>query len=511
MAGTGHADGPTSLLIENALLVDGTGTAPRRGDLRIAGGLIAAVGELEPQPGETVLDASSLALAPGFIDTHSHSEDELFEEPDALAAVSQGITTVVIGQDGASPFPLTSFWSALEESPAAVNVASFTGHGNLRQEVLGDDFRRPATPKEIRRMAALLDEDLRAGSLGLSTGLEYEPGIYAESEEILRLGQRVADVGGRYISHLRSEDRDFWAAVEEVLLVGERTGLPVQISHIKLGMRRHWGQARRLLERLDEARRKGIDVTADLYPYAYWHSSMTVLFPERNFDDQQAAEMVLREIVPPEHLLIPEFEPRPGVEGKTLAEIARGEGKEPAVVLLDLVRLAAKAIDAVEGGPVRESVIATSMHEDDIVQLMLWPHTNFCTDGALHDMHPRAAGSMPRVLGRYVRERGILSLEQAVQKMTALPARHMGLTDRGLLLPGYTADMVLFDPATVIDTATLEEPRARARGIERVWVAGEIVYQDGHSTGRRPGVPLLRDVSARPGKEGSRKNQQRKK
>jgi N-acyl-D-amino-acid deacylase len=482
--------GDPALRIVNALLIDGTGAPPRPGSLRIVGDRITAVGDLEPLPGETVLDAKGLALAPGFIDTHSHAVSDLAEIPGATGAVSQGITTVVGGQDGGSPYPLSESFARLESSPVAVNVASYTGHGTLREKVMGEDFRRAATAAEIAGMSRLLESDLKAGSLGLSSGLEYDPGIYSARAELIDLARVAARYGGRYISHIRSEDRKFWEAIDEILAIGREAKLPVQISHVKLAMKTLWTQAPQLLAKLNEARSQGIDVTADIYPYLYWHSSLTVLFPDRDFENLAEARKILAEIAPPEGLLLGRYLPNPAYVGRTVADIAKERGEAPEVTLVALIRDA--QVLRRQGKEGVESVIATSMIESDLEALLAWPHTNLCTDGELDGRHPRGFGSYPRVLGRYVRERHGLRLEEAVYKMTGLAADHMGIKDRGRLVPGAYADLVLFDPATVIDRATTTDPHALAAGIERVWVNGRPVFVNGAATGQRPGRVLRR-------------------
>jgi N-acyl-D-aspartate/D-glutamate deacylase/CubicO group peptidase (beta-lactamase class C family) len=479
-----------SLLIRNATIVDGTGAKRRRGDLRIVGDRIEAVGRLAPRPGEATLDALGRVLAPGFIDTHSHADEGLGEHPDALGAVSQGITTIVGGQDGASIVPLADYFARLEWAPTSVNVASYVGHGTLRGQVMGEDFRRKATAAEIAAMAELLDPEMAAGALGLSTGLEYDPGIYSSREEVIELARVAARHGGRYISHVRSEDRQFWDAIEELLEIGRAAQIPVQISHVKLAMRSLWGEAPRLLARLDRARREGIDVTADIYPYLYWHSTLTVLFPERDFDNLEAAQLVLDQIAPADGLLLGRYLPEPAWAGKTVAEVAQLRGETPAATLVELIRRA-QLMEA-SGVEDVESVIGTSMREDDVERLLRWKETNLCTDGELDGRHPRGFGAYPRVLGRYVRERQLLSLETAIHKMTALAADHVGIRDRGRLVPGAFADLVLFDLATVADRATTSEPQALSAGIDRVWVNGQVVYADRETTWARPGTALHR-------------------
>jgi len=483
-------DSARTTLIVNAVVADGTVGPARTASVRVRGDRIADVGELQADPGETVVDAGGRVLAPGFIDTHSHHDRGLNERPGALAAVSQGITTVVVGQDGESHFPLADYFGRLAEHPPAINVASFAGHGTLRARVLGEDYRRPATAAEIAEMRGLLRQELEAGALGLSTGLEYDPGIYSETEEVIALAREAARVGGRYVSHMRSEDRQLWEAVEEIIRIGREAGIPVQVSHMKLAMRSLWGQADRLLQRLDEARAAGVEITADVYPYEYWQSTMTVLFPNRDFDNRESAAFALRELAPPEGLLLARFDPDSSYVGKTVAEIAELRGTDPVTTYMDLI--AESQALRQETGESTESVIGTSMDPTDLARLILWPHSNICTDGELAGRHPRGFGSFPRVLRRYVREQGALTLEAAIHKMTGLAAGHMGLEDRGVIRPGAYADLVLLDPAVIADRATPEEPQLVSEGIERVWVNGVEVFADGAPTGARPGRVIRR-------------------
>ena len=494
-AGGPPAGEPAGLTITNARIVDGGGAPSFAGSVRIVDGRIAQVGaEVTPQAADTVFDAAGLVVAPGFIDTHSHADADLLERLDATAAVSQGITTLVVGQDGGSPHPLADFRSRLEASPATVNVASYGGHNSYRRLVLGADFRREATAEEIAAMKRLLEADLAAGALGLSTGLEYDPGIYSSTGEVVQLAQVAADAGGRYLSHLRSEDRWFWEAVEEIIHIGAETGMPVQLTHAKLALQSLWGQAPRLLERLDTARAAGVDITLDVYPYPYWQSTLTVMFPDRDFTDLEESRFVVSELASPEGILIPTYAPEPSYAGRTLADIAGERGEEPAAVLLELIQRAEamRAAPDYEPGTRVETVIATSMAEDDIAALFAWEHANLSTDGALAGAHPRGFGSFPRAIRQFVRERGVVTLEGAVRRMTSLAAHHMGFADRGRIAPGMAADLVLFDPETLSDRATPEAPHELSVGIHRVLVAGETVFADGRVTSARPGVFLPR-------------------
>ncbi len=484
-----HND-PPGFLITNAQIIDGSGAPSFSGGVRINDGIIADIGDLSQCVGETVIDAGGQTLAPGFIDTHSHADWGIFDHPDALAAISQGITTIIVGQDGGSQYPLADFFSKFEESPAALNVASYVGHNTIRAEVLGDDYRRVATAVEVDYMAEILASELKSGALGLASGLEYEPGIYSDTEEVLVLAKVAAAVGGRYISHIRSEDRWFEDAVDEIILIGRETSMPVQISHMKLAMKRLWGSAEDTLAKLDAARADGVQITADIYPYEYWQSTMMVLLPERDYTDRDAITEVLDQIAPPDGFWMTKFDPQPEYVGKTLTEIAALREIDTVTAFTQLAEEAERMSE--ETGTRTEAMIGTSMVEADIGKLMTWPETNICTDGSLTDLHPRGMGSFPRVLGRYVREQELMPLETAIHKMTGLSASHMGFTDRGLIRQGAVADLVLFDPDTVIDRATPLAPNTLSEGITSVWVSGEMVFTDSAATENRPGKVIRR-------------------
>jgi len=477
-------------LITNASVIDGSGSPARRASVRVEGDRIAAMGELAARSGETVIDAHGLTLAPGFIDTHSHADDDLFEHPEALAVVSQGITTIIGGQDGGSPIPLARYLDSLQKSPGAVNVGMYVGHGSIRDSVMGEDFKRVATPAEVDRMKAMLASEMQAGAIGLSSGLEYDPGIYSDPSEVIALAKVAASFGGRYISHIRSEDYAFWKAIDEIITIGREAKLPVQISHTKLAMRDLWGHADSLVRILDAARKSGVDITADVYPYLYWHSTLTVLFPKRDFENRTSAEFALTQTSTPGGLLLGHYEPNPSYAGKTVAEISKLRGTDSITTLIDLIR-DSEAMRK-RTGHSSESVIGTSMVEPDVELIMKWPYTNLSTDGSLDGPHPRGYGAFPRFLGRYVRERKVMPLEEAVHRMTSLAAEHMGIKDRGRITPGMFADLVLFDPATVIDRATPAEPHLVSVGIARVWVNGAEVFADGKTTAARPGKVIRR-------------------
>jgi N-acyl-D-amino-acid deacylase len=477
---------PTSTLIVNASIVDGTGSPAQPGAVRIDGDRIVEVGALEPRRGEAVIDAGGRVLAPGFIDVHSHHEEGLFDMPDAAPVVSQGITTIIAGQDGSMTYPVRDLFERMEKLPVAVNVATFVGHGSLRLDAMGrDDYRRHATPEEVEKMRAGVLDGMAAGALGLATGLEYDPGIYSAPEEVIELARVAKEGGGRYISHIRSEDRDFWAAIDEIVNIGRVTGIPVQVTHMKLAMKDWWGQSARLLEILDKARAEGIEVTGDIYPYEYWHSDLTVLFPKRDFTNRKTAQFVLDHVTPADGIILTDYSPEPALVGKSLAEIAAAKGTDPALELMDLIARSRGEND-------RQSIMGRGMIEKDIDALIVWPHASICSDGSLDSLHPRGRGAFTKVLRTYVREKRLLSLEEAIRKMTGLSAANVGIAERGVIRPGAFADLVLFDPATVADRATFEDPKVLSVGIDRVWVNGQAVWQDGKATGARPGRGVRR-------------------
>ena len=478
-----------SLLIVNARVIDGTGAPASIRAVRIRGSAIEATGNLKPRKGEEVFDAGGLILAPGFIDTHSHHDRRLDEHPDATAVVSQGVTTIVAGQDGSSADSLAAMFQKLREHPVAINVASFVGHGTVRSAVMGQDYKRLATAEEVSRMKALVEEGMKAGALGLSSGLEYDPGHYSDTAELVALAKVASRHGGRYASHIRSEDHDLWQAVDELIEIGRVAHMPVLYSHMKLAMVGWWGQNAKLIGKLDAARRSGVDLSGDIYPYDFWHATLSVMFPNRDFTNRESAARALETVAPADGLRLSWYTPDQTLAGKTIAEIAMARNTDAVTTLIDLV---AKAEEPGQSA----SVMGTSMRGDDIDALLLWPGANICSDGAMDSRHPRGTGAFTRVLRDYVRERKLLTWEAAIHKMTEEAAEHVGITGRGAIRRGLAADLVLIDPATVSDRSTIADPTALSVGIERVWVNGVVVYEKGSATGARSGVPILRPVRA---------------
>ncbi|WP_439107745.1 N-acyl-D-amino-acid deacylase family protein [Congregibacter sp.] len=471
-----------STLIHNALILDGNGGEAKLGAVRIEDDAIVSVGVLSPLDGELVVDANGLVLAPGFIDTHSHHDDEgaLRKNLDALPMLTQGITTAVFGQDGGHQLPLADFLTDFDSNPPAVNIAAYVGHNTLRAHIMGDDAKRPASAAEVEAMQALLLSELESGALGLSTGLEYVPGIYSHRDEVISLAATTAEQGGRYISHVRSEDRFLWDAMAEIIDIGRQTGIPVQISHIKLAAKSLWNQAPELLEKLNAARAEGIDITADVYPYEYWASTMWVLLPDRDADDLEEIAFVLEQLTPASGIIFTKYEPNPDYINLSVAEIAKIRGTSEVQTFSDLLK-ESEAWSQANDGAQAEMIMGRSMTEADIETFLQWEHSNVCSDGGFSG-HPRGHGSFPRVLARYVRDRQVLSLETAVAAMTSRAADHMGFADRGRIAPGMKADLVLFDPESVQDHAGIRDGQVLSTGIDSVWVNGQQVLKEGKST-----------------------------
>jgi N-acyl-D-amino-acid deacylase len=424
-----------------------------------------------------VVEARGRIVAPGFIDLHNHSDRQLFDMLDAATQTAQGITTLLVGVDGGGPLPVGEFLARLDAAPAAVNVATMVGHGNVRKKVMGDDFKRPARPDEIAAMRDLIARGMEEGAFGMSSGLEYDPGYYSTTDELVALAEVAARRGGFYATHIRNEADETLRALAEAMEIGWRARIPVHISHIKLGTVGVWGRAAEALRILHDAARDN-DVTADWYPYNFWASTTYVLTPGRAWEDRQSWVKGLADVGGPQNVLITDFPADHSYDDKTLAAVAAERRQDAADVLMDIVRRG------------NADILGTSMSEADVAAFIRDPLVMVSSDGGIQIAHPRGAGTYPRVLGRYVRERGVIPLETAVRKMTALPARRLGLSDRGLLRAGMKADVVVFDPRTVIDRSTATDPQARPAGIERVFVNGVAVVEGGRSTGARPGRAL---------------------
>ncbi len=493
------------LLIQGGRVINGSGKPGFVADVGIKDGRIVAIGDLQNKSARKTLDAAGQVVAPGFIDLHTHAERRILDFPDVHNYIRQGVTTVVGGNCGGSPWPIGEFLQKVEQKRLALNLALLVGHNTIRRQVMGTENREPR-PEELEQMKALVEQAMREGAVGLSTGLKYVPGAYAKIDEVIELAKVVAKYGGFYATHMRDEGLKLLDGVEEALEIGRRAGVPVHISHHKAVGKSMWGKSKLTLAKIDEAVQAGMDVTLDQYPYTATSTGLTVVFPAwslaggqerlraRLADPEQRRkikEAIVYNIIydrgggDPASIVVSSFPPDASLEGKNLAEITRMRGRKPtpenaAETLMELQEMG--------GG----SGIYHCLAEEDVKRIMQHPLTAVASDGATIEYgkakpHPRSYGTFPRVLGKYVREENVLTLEEAIRKMTSLPAQRLKLQDRGRLQPGAWADVVIFDPETVRDTATWTEPHQYPVGISYVLVNGRIVVDETGFTGRYPG------------------------
>ena len=471
---------PKTTVIVNAQIADGTGKPLRRGSVRVAGDRVSKLGNFQPAAGEQVIDAKGLVLAPGFIDIHNHSTEGLESDPLAETQIAQGITTVVVGADGDSPWPIAPWLKAREANPASLNVAVLAGHATIREQVMAKDFKRVATAAEIEKMAQLVEQGMSEGALGLSSGLEYEVGSYSATDEVVAMAAAAAKHGGFYMTHIRDEADKSFEALNEEIAIGERAHIPVEHSHIKLGTVGVWGKAPQYIRVIEAARKRGVDFLADCYPYDAWHSNLKVLVPDKQYENPASVAKALADVGGASHVTIVEFKPNPGYEGHTIDDLARGNSITPVEMFIRLIREG-------DAANTEAGIIGQSMIESDIKAFYQQPWVMVASDGGIGARHPRGAGTFPRVLGLYVREKHWLTLPEAIRKMTSLPAKRLNWQDRGILREGAFADLVIFNPATVIDRSTFSNPFALPAGIEKVFVNGELVWSSDKATGARPG------------------------
>jgi N-acyl-D-amino-acid deacylase len=497
------------LILRNGRIVDGSGSAWYVGDVAIRGDTIAAVSPRIEAAGTRVIDAGGRVIAPGFIDIHTHARRGLSQVPTAPNYVRQGVTTVIEGPDGSSPLPLAPFLAQLEQLEKSVNIASFLGQGSVRNAVVGNTNRK-ATPEEIQKMVGMVEQGMREGALGLSTGLFYVPGTFTPTEEVIELARAAGRLGGIHESHQRDDAAKLLDSVNETIAIGEKGGLPTQISHAKVVGVGNWGRSVDLLRLVDEARTRGVDVTIDQYPYTASSTSVAAaLIPAWVLEGGREATlarlkesgsrekakggiaMMIRDERgggDPKHVQFASCSFDPSLAGKTLADLTKSRGLAPTI------RNAAEVVMwIVEQGGCQG--IFHAMSERDLVRILRHPATMIASDGSVPvfgeaNPHPRSYGTFARVLGVYVREKRVLTLEDAVRKMSAFPAARLGFTDRGLLRPGLKADIAVFDAATVRDTATFAKPHAYAEGFSHVIVNGQVVFENGEMTSARPGRVL---------------------
>jgi N-acyl-D-amino-acid deacylase len=497
------------LLLRNGRVVDGSGSVWYRADVAIRGDTIVDIAPGLTGSATRVIDVAGKVVAPGFIDIHTHARRSLFEVPTAENYVRQGVTTLIEGPDGSSPVPLAPFLARLESLKKSVNIGTFIGQGSIRSAVIGNANRRPTT-EELERMRALVEQGMKDGAFGLSSGLFYLPGSFSSTEEVAELGRVAGRFGGIYISHMRNEAAGVVDSVTETIAIGEQGRLPAQVTHHKIIGPANWGKSVETLRLIDEARSRGVDVTIDQYPYTASSTSIqAALIPAwaqegsreqimgrlkdpatRARIKDESAGIIRRERGggDPRNVVIASCGWDASLAGKNLADVARLRGLEPTIE-----NAAEAALWIVEKGGC--SGIFHAISEDDLVGILKHPATMIGSDGEVSVFgkdrpHPRGYGTFARVLGVYVREKRVLTLEEAVRKMTSFPAQRIGLSDRGLIRAGMKADIAIFDPARVRDTATFAQPHQYAEGFSQVIINGQVAYENGQMSAARPGRVL---------------------
>ncbi|MDQ3489649.1 MAG: D-aminoacylase [Acidobacteriota bacterium] len=495
------------LVIINARIVDGTGNPWFRGSIAVKDGKIVKVGQFDPANAKQTIDAQNKIVAPGFIDVHAHTED-IFGNPTAENFIRMGVTSLITGNCGGSVTDVGEFLGRYKEKPLTVNLATLIAHGSVRSKVMGLDDRAP-TPDEQQKMNLMVEQGMKEGAVGLSTGLIYVPGTFAKTEEVVELAKAASKYGGTYASHIRSEGNGVADAIKEAINIGEQANMPVEISHFKISSKALWGQTPMTLGLVKAARERGVTVTVDQYAYTASSTSLDVRLPswaiaggrqegKKRLADLESRKKIIAEMK--ENLkkskfkdysnsYVASYRANPEFNGKNIAEITQMvKGKKKIDSQIEQI------LDMYEKGGA--GMVYRVMSEDDVQNIMRQPFTMIAADSGVRQFgsgvpHPRGYGNNARVLGRYVRELKIISLADAVRKMTSLPAQTFGLRDRGQIREGSAADLVIFDENTVADKATFEAPHQYAAGFSSVIVNGEIVFDGEKMTGKMPGQALF--------------------
>ena len=496
------------IVIRNGTVVDGSGDKAYKKDIGIINDQIIKIGDLSNHSSRITIDATNLIVSPGFIDSHTHAIRGIFDVPTAESSLLQGITTLTDGNDGTSPYPIDEHYQKIERTKISPNWAVFVGQGTIRQEVMGLENRDP-TDSELFKMEMLIKEAMEDGAMGISTGLFYVPGSFSSTSEVISLSKIAASYGGIYISHMREEAVDVLKSINETINIGIEAKIPVQITHHKIIGKDNWGLSYETLKLVDNAIKEGVNVSIDQYPYTASQTSIRALIPQwaqaggRNsllarMDDPKTRQLIIDEIIErilfdrggghPKNIFISKSSWNTSMEGKNLAELCIERNLEPSPYNAAIV-----VFEIIKGGGA--TAVYHAINSDDVDRIMQHPMTSIASDGPITvfgvgSPHPRTYGTFARVLGRYVRDRNILSLEEAIRKMTSLPANILSIDRRGLIKEGYYADISIFDPATIIDKATFEEPHQYAEGINSVIVNGKIVVENGAHNGNRPGKVL---------------------
>ena len=494
------------LLITNARIIDGAGNPWFRGSVAIKNGVIVKVGKIENASARQTIDANNKIVAPGFIDVHGHTEG-IYNNPKAENFVRMGVTSIITGNCGGSVIDVKKFLERNKETPLAVNLATLIAHGSVRSEVLGLENRQP-TPEEQGKMNQLVEQAMKNGAVGLSTGLIYLPGTFAKTEEVVELAKVASRYNGIYASHIRDEGDEVVKAIEEAINIGELASIPVEISHFKISSKKLWGQTPLTLGLVEAARKKGLSVTVDQYAYTASSTSLDSRLPswaieggreegKKRLADKATREKVAKEIKDTlkgkefkdfSFAYVAEYRANPEYNGKNIAEITQITKKTK-----KLDAQIEQILEMYEAGGA--SMVYRVMSEEDVQNIMRQPFTMIGSDSSVRRFgegvpHPRGYGNNARILGKYVREMKIITLEDAIRKMTSLPAQTFNLKNRGLIRENFAADLVIFDENTVADKATFENPHQYAVGFQTVIVNGEIVFDGEKMTGKMSGQPL---------------------
>ncbi|MDP9186059.1 MAG: D-aminoacylase [Verrucomicrobiota bacterium] len=526
------------VIIRNGAVYDGTGSEPRHVDLAIRGDRIAGLGDYKNGKAKTIVDASGLAVAPGFINMLSWSTESLIQDGRSQSELRQGVTTEIMGE-GESMGPLNEelkkrmvreqgdikfeikwntlaeYLQYLEKRGVSCNVASFIGAATIRENVIGFDDKAP-TPEQLDQMRELVREEMEAGALGIGTALIYPPAFYAKTEEIIELCKVAAKYKGKYISHMRSEGNQLLEAFDELVRIAREANVPAEVYHIKAAGQKNWGRLDNLLSRIEAAQKEGLDIRANMYTYTAAGTGLDACLPPwteeggypalfKRLRDPATREKIAAEVKidsdkwenlyigagSPDKILLVGFksEKLKPLTGKTLAEVAKMRGKDPIETIMDLI----------SEDESRIGTIYFVMSEENLKKEIAKPWISFCSDEASQapegvflksNPHPRAYGSFARVLGKYARDERVIPMPEAIRRLSAFPATNLGLDHRGILKEGMFADVVLFDPATIADHATFEKPHQYATGVKHVFVNGVQVIKDGEHTGAKPGRAL---------------------
>jgi len=494
------------LVITNARIVDGTGNPWFKGSVAIKNGRIAKVGRFDAGNARQVIDAKNNIVAPGFIDVHTHVED-IYDNPAAENFIRMGVTSLITGNCGGSEVDIAKFLGRMKQTPIAVNLGTLIAHGSVRAAVMGLDNRAP-TPEEQAKMDALVEQGMKDGAVGLSTGLIYVPGTYAKTDEVVELAKVAAKYGGVYASHIRNEEANVVDAINEAINIGEQAHMPVEISHFKIAAKSLWGESPKTIGLVKAARARGLTVTVDQYAYTASSTSLDSRMPSwslaggraegrKRLADPETRKKIVEEMKKElkdrgfkdySYAYVASYRAEPKFNGKNIADITQDvRGKKKVDDQIDQI------LDMYDKGGA--SMVYRTMSEGDVENIMREPFTMIASDSSVREFnvgvpHPRGYGNNARVLGHYVRELKLISLEDAIRKMTSLPAQTFNLRDRGQIREGFAADLVIFDENTVGDKATFDQPHQYAQGFQDVIVNGQVVFDGNKMTGAMPGEPL---------------------